>query len=196
VLKTLTTIDHRFFIKINGEWHNPFLDTFLPLLRQSYLWIPLYFFLLVFAPLNFGKRGWLWSLFFIITASITDLISSRVIKGTVLRLRPCQNPELAETLRLIVNYCPGNSSFTSSHAANHFAVAMFIYTTFKKDVSKWWGLLFAWGFAISYTQVYVGIHYPLDVAGGAAVGCIIGYITAKIFIKKIGLYNLSLQNTI
>lgn len=196
MLKTLTTIDHWLFNKVNGEWHNPFLDTFLPFLRQSYLWIPLYFFLLVFAPLNFGKRGWLWSLFFIVTASITDLISSRLIKGTVLRLRPCQNPELADSIRLIVNYCPGNSSFTSSHAANHFAVAMFIYTTFKKDVSKWWGLLFAWSFLISYTQVYVGIHFPLDVAGGAIVGCIIGYITAKIFIKKIGLYKVSLQNII
>ncbi len=176
-LETFTKIDHWLFSKINSEWHNTFFDNILPFLRQSYLWIPFYFFLLVFAPLNFKKRGWLWSLFFIITASLSDYISSRLVKGTILRLRPCQNPDLVDALRLLVNHCPGNSSFTSSHATNHFAVAMFIYTTFKKDVSKWWGLLFVWGFLISYTQVYVGVHFPFDVICGAVV--YINIATAK-----------------
>ncbi len=187
-LETFTKIDHWLFHKINGEWHGPFLDTFLPFLRQSYLWIPLYFFLLVFAPLNFKKRGWLWSLFFILTASLSDYISSTLVKGTILRLRPCQTPDIIDGLRLLVNHCPGNSSFTSSHATNHFGVAMFIYTTFKKDVSKWWGLLFVWGFLISYTQVYVGVHFPFDVICGAVLGSIIGYSTGKIFITRINLY--------
>ena len=181
-------LDYRIFSKINGEWHNSFFDTVLPFLRQSYLWIPFYLFLLIFAPLNFKKRGWYWSIFFLIAAGLSDYISSTIIKGAFLRLRPCQDPALAEHLRLLVNYCPGNSSFTSSHAANHFAVAMYIFTTFKNEVSKWWALLFLWAFIISYTQIYVGVHFAGDIVGGAFLGLLIGYFTGKIFIKQIGLY--------
>ena len=188
LLDEIKNVDYKIFSKINGEWHNSFLDTFLPFLRQSYLWIPFYFFLLIFVPLNFKKNGLYWTLFFLLTASLSDYISSTIVKGTILRLRPCQNPLIIEHLRLIVHYCPGNSSFTSSHATNHFAVAMFIFTTFKEQLSKWWALLFVWAFLISYTQIYVGIHFPLDVTGGAILGSIIGYLTGKIFSKYINLY--------
>ena len=187
----IKNFDFKLFSKINGEWHNSFFDTFLPFLRQSYLWIPLYFFLAIFAPLNFKKNGWYWSLFFLLTAILSDYISSTVVKGTILRLRPCQDPGIIEHLRLLVNRCPANSSFTSSHAVNHFAAAMFIFTTFRKAVSKWWALLFVWAFVISYTQVYVGVHFPGDILAGAALGLIIGFFPAKVFNKYIGLGNLN-----
>ena len=79
------------------------------------------------------------------------------------------------------------SSFTSSHAVNHFAAAMFIFTTFRKAVSPKWAYIFVWAFAISYAQVYVGVHFPFDTICGAIVGVILGYIPAIIFNKKIGL---------
>ncbi|MEO6327845.1 MAG: phosphatase PAP2 family protein [Ginsengibacter sp.] len=180
-------VDYMIFSKINGEWHNAFFDTFLLFLRQAYLWIPLYLFLVIFAALNFKKKGWYWSLGFILTAIASDYISSTLIKGSVLRLRPCQDPLFIQHIRLLANFCPGNSSFTSSHAANHFAAAMYIFTTFKKTVSKWWAVLFLWALLISYTQVYVGVHFPADVVCGAIAGLIIGYLPAKIFNKKIGL---------
>ncbi len=188
LLEQIKNVDYKIFSKINGEWHNSFLDSFLPFLRQSYLWIPFYFFLLIFVPLNFKKNGLYWTLFFLLTASLSDYTSSTIVKGTILRLRPCQNPLIIEHLRLLINHCPRNSSFTSSHATNHFAVAMFIFITFKQHVSKWWALLFLWAFIISYTQVYVGVHFPLDVTGGAILGSIIGYLTGKIFNRKIDLY--------
>ena len=187
----LKNLDYLIFSKVNGEWHNSFLDTVLLFLRQPYLWIPFYLFLAIFAPLNFKKKGWYWSLFLILTAIISDYISSTLIKGTVLRLRPCQDPVLMHHIRLLAAYCPGNSSFTSSHATNHFAAAMYIFTTFKKQVSKWWALLFIWAFVISYTQVYVGVHFPADVICGALAGLIIGYLPATIFNTKIGLENLN-----
>jgi undecaprenyl-diphosphatase len=189
VLDKIKNLDYLIFSKVNGEWHNSFLDTVLPFLRQSYLWIPFYFFLVIFVPLNFKKNGWYWSLCFILTAILSDYISSTLIKGTVLRLRPCQDPMMLQHIRLLTGYCPGNSSFTSSHATNHFAAAMYIFTTFKKPVSKWWALLFLWAFLISYTQVYVGIHFPADVIGGALAGLLTGYLPAQIFNNKIGLQN-------
>jgi membrane-associated phospholipid phosphatase len=190
LLRTLKNLDYLIFSKVNGEWHNPFFDTVLPFLRQSYLWIPFYLYLGIFTSINFKKRGLYWCLYLIFTAIISDYISSTLIKGTVLRLRPCQDPSLLNQIRLLAAYCPGNSSFTSSHATNHFAAAMYIFTTFKKHLSKWWALLFIWALLISYTQVYVGVHFAGDVIGGALAGLVIGYVPATIFNRRIGLDNL------
>ena len=182
--------DYQAFFKVNGQWHNSFLDLILPYIREPVIWIPLYFFLLVFGLQNFKLRGVYWVMFFIITAMLSDYISSSIIKESLWRLRPCREPFLADQVRFLVSYCPQSSSFTSSHAVNHFAISMFVFTTFKKSISPKWALMFVWAFAICYAQVYVGVHFPVDVICGAIVGVIIGYIPAKIFNTKIGLLPL------
>ncbi len=185
--EALKQLDYTLFSKVNGEWHTAFLDKFIPLVRESYLWIPFYFFLILFVTINYKIKGWLWVLFLIINVMLSDFVSSDLVKENFIRLRPCRDPSLTETIRFLVNYCPGSSSFTSSHATNHFAAAMFIFTTFKKEVSRYWAFLFLWAFLISYSQVYVGVHFPMDVICGAILGLILGYIPAKIFNNKIGL---------
>lgn len=179
--------DYRLFAKMNGQWHTPFLDNFLPFIREPFVWVPFYFFLVLFAVINFKVKGWLWVLFLIINVGLSDFMSSRLIKDNFLRLRPCHDPFLAGQVRFLVSYCPESSSFTSSHAVNHFAAAMFIFTTFKEAVSPKWAFLFLWAFVISYAQVYVGVHFPFDVFCGVIVGLMLGYIPAKIFNTKIGL---------
>lgn len=179
-------LDYTLFSKINGQWHTPFLDKFVPFVREPFVWLPFYFFLLLFTTMNFKIKGWYWSLFFIANAILSDFISSNIIKNTFERVRPCGDVAFADTIRFLVNYCPQSSSFTSSHAANHFAAAMFIFTTFKKTISPVWALLFLWAFIISYAQVYVGVHFPFDVFCGGILGLIIGYIPAKIFNSAIG----------
>jgi undecaprenyl-diphosphatase len=79
-----------------------------------------------------------------------------------------------------------NGSFTSSHATNHFAIATFIYQTMKK-ISSWWGIAFIWAGLISYAQVYVGVHYPFDVLGGALIGSLAGFVAARLFNHQTGL---------
>jgi membrane-associated phospholipid phosphatase len=180
-------LDYFLFSKLNGEWHNPFLDRAIPFIRESYLWLPFYFFLILFTTINFKIKGWYWVLFFILNAMLSDFVSSTLIKDTFFRLRPCHDPSLVGKVRFLVNYCPTSSGFTSSHAANHFAATIFIFTTFKKAVSPHWAYLFLWAFFISYAQVYVGVHFPLDIFCGAIIGLIIGYIPAKIFNNRIGL---------
>lgn len=180
-------IDYRLFSKMNGQWHNPFFDFVLPFIREPFVWLPLYFFLVCFAVINFKAKGWLWVLFLIINVAVSDYVSSTVIKETFFRVRPCHDPLLAHSIRFLVSYCPSSSSFTSSHAVNHFAAAMFIFTTFKKAISPKWAFLFLWAFIISYAQVYVGVHFPFDIFCGALVGLILGYIPATVFNKKIGL---------
>jgi undecaprenyl-diphosphatase len=186
-LQHIIHFDYWLFSKINQQWTNPFLDLVLPFVREAEIWVPFYLFLIIFSVMNFGKKGWWWTLGFIMTAVISDLVSSSLIKGSIVRLRPCHEPLMAQTVRLLVTYCPGSSSFTSSHACNHFSVSMFIFLTLKKT-SGWWRLVFAWAALISYAQVYVGVHYPLDILGGAAVGCCIGYGMSIFFHKQIGAF--------
>ena len=179
--------DYSLFAKMNGQWHNSFFDVFFPFIREPAVWVPFYFFLVVFATINFKARGWFWVLFFLLNVMLSDYVSSTLIKDHFLRLRPCRDPYLFGHIRFLVAYCPVSSSFTSSHAVNHFAAAMFIFTTFRKFVSPKCAILFLWAFAISYAQVYVGVHFPFDIFCGAIVGVILGYIPAKIFNNTIGL---------
>lgn len=185
--EALKQLDYHLFSKLNGEWHTAFLDKIIPFIRESYLWIPFYFFLIIFTTVNFKIKGWLWVLFFLINVMVSDFVSSDLLKENFIRTRPCHDPLLVGAIRFLVSYCPSSSSFTSSHAVNHFAAAMYIFTTFKKTLGNYWGLLFLWAFFISYAQVYVGVHFPLDVFCGAIVGIILGYIIGEIYENKIGL---------
>src|SRR5205809_7174679 len=124
--KILNDWDQWMFLKINTQWTSNFLDNVYPWYRDSNTWIPLYLFLFLFAVMNFGWRIWPWVLFFIITVTLTDQISSTLLKSLFNRTRPCHDPTLIDQLRLLLNYCPGNGSFTSSHATNHFGMACFI----------------------------------------------------------------------
>jgi undecaprenyl-diphosphatase len=82
---------------------------------------------------------------------------------------------MAFQIRFLAKYCGSNPSFTSSHALNHFAFAAFVVSSFK-GVSKWIYLLFVWAAIISYSQVYVGVHYPSDVIAGGLLGTLLGGI--------------------
>ena len=186
--------DRKLFFFINDRMSNHFFDSVLPFVRESTIWAPLYLFMLVFAVSNFGKRGWLWFLFAICTAALCDLVSSHLIKEHIFRLRPCQDPELANQIHILVNYCPVSSSFTSSHATTHFGLAVFIAVTLRRYIPRWVYLFLAWAAVISFAQVYVGVHYPFDVVCGAVLGCLLGFIVARFFNNYAGL--ISLQNKI
>lgn len=179
-MQQLIHLDKELFKLINGQWTNSFFDWIMLWLRNSTLWVPLYFFLFLFLAINYKKQG-LWIIIFaIITVAITDSVSSKIIKPYFGRLRPCNDPDMMGMVRFLLHYRPGNGSFTSSHAANHFGMAMFLYTALKKYFGKWMLLFFVWAFFISYAQIYVGVHYPLDILGGAVFGCLVGYGTAYI----------------
>jgi len=187
--RQIISIDHWLFHQINQVWINPVFDLVFVFIRQAEFWVPFYLFLLVFGLVNFGKRALWWSATLIMTAIISDLVSSSIIKNIIFRLRPCRNPDLANQVRVLVNYCPQSSSFTSSHACNHFALAFFIFITLNQTGSWRW-LLFLWAFLISYAQVYVGVHYPLDILGGTLAGSSIGYMMSIFYKKQFGTLSL------
>lgn len=190
LIDRLLQYDKDLMISINSKWDNPVLDFVCQHIRETYFWAPLYLFFITLAVINFGKKGWLWVLAAIATVALTDQVSSNLIKNNILRLRPCRDQEIAHQIRFFINYCPGSSSFTSSHATNHFGITTFIVATLRPYLGNPIRWLFLASAAVCYAQVYVGVHYPIDVICGATIGTAIGYGMSRIFNNKIGLPTL------
>ena len=181
MLEQLNQLDQNLFFFINHNLSNSFFDWLMPLLRNKYFWTPLYLFMAVFFVRNFGKKGWLILIFMGLTFGFTDYFSSSVLKPAFERLRPCNDSVIkAEVNRLIP--CGTGFSLPSSHAANHFALAIFLTTIFYDKWKFILPLAILWAFSISFAQVYVGVHYPFDVTAGAIIGGMIGYILSTILL--------------
>lgn len=188
LLQKLEQWDQWLFIQINNHQSNSFFDSIMPFVRNAYTWAPLYIFLLVFVPANF-KRGLWWCLIFLCTVSLCDMTSTNLFKEVFHRLRPCADPDFFQNVRLVVDRCGGNYSFTSNHAANHFGMATFIFITLRSYFKKWVWIGFLWAALVSYAQVYVGVHYPFDVLGGAVIGLSYGLLLGSFFNKRFGFAN-------
>lgn len=187
----LVRLDLEVWYYLNATWHNEVLDAFIPFFRNQFFWAPLYLFLLVFVLVNFGKKGLFWCAAFLIAFGLADYTSASLIKPFVNRVRPCNNPYLADIVHLLVP-CGGGKSFPSSHATNHFALAAFMAATLGRE-HRWvrW-VVFLWAGLIAYSQVYVGVHYPLDVVCGGLLGLVIGTVVGRVFERRWGLYPPSL----
>lgn len=172
--------DHTVWYYINVLWHLPLLDDIMPYIRNQWTWAPLYLFLAVFMPLNFGRKGIMWCVFFILTFTLCDYASASIIKPYFHRVRPCNDSELAKMIHLLVP-CGSGYSFPSSHAANHFGLAIFSAISLQHKIRKIWVIALVWAFAVAYAQVYVGVHFPLDVFCGGLIGCCIGILTGRVF---------------
>ena len=129
--------------------------------------------------MNFPKKAWMIILGLIVTIGIADYTSSQIIKKSIKRVRPCKEIKLQEDLHLLVR-CGSGYSFTSSHATNHFAIAGFLSLILLGNRRWLHFLIWAWAASIAYGQVYVGVHYPMDVVAGAILGGLIGRVVAKV----------------
>lgn len=180
IIEQLIEWDYLIWLRLNVLWHTPFLDAVIPFLRNQWTWAPLYLFLLIFMPANYRKQGVMWLVFFLMTFALSDYISASVMKPYFHRVRPCNNYHFAYIVHNIV-HCGSGYSFPSSHAANHFGLAIFASLTLKKHFKWIWFIAIPWALAVAYAQVYVGVHYPGDVLVGGIVGAICGIITSKVF---------------
>ena len=176
----LVYYDHICWFYINNQWHTAVLDAIVPFFRNPWFWSPLYLFLLIFMPSRFGKKGWIWCLIFLLCFAISDQLSASLLKPMFHRVRPCNNPDLATLIHLIVP-CGGGFSFPSAHASNHFAMGVFSALTLSKYIKWIWFIPLLWAMIVALSQVYVGVHYPLDVLGGALLGSTIGICAGKLF---------------
>ncbi|MEY3539224.1 MAG: hypothetical protein RL188_641 [Bacteroidota bacterium] len=186
IFQHIKDIDQAIFYQVNGIWHHPVLDSILPWTRHSNNWIPLYLGLLGWMVYQLGWKTWKWFLFALLNVGLTDQVSSSIFKPLFHRLRPCNDPALLGKTRLLLDHCSGGFSFTSSHAANHFGLAMFIFITWGTAQQKITKYFFVWAGVIAYAQMYVGVHYPLDILGGTIIGLLAGYAMSILYLKWAG----------
>lgn len=180
----LEHMDRALMLLIHNDWSTPWLDLVLPVIRNRDTWIPFYIILAVYMLYTYRLKGVYMILIIGASAGLTDLVSSSVIKPLVGRDRPCHEPELEGQVHAMV-YCGMSKSFTSSHAANHTALALSISLLLLRKRKWLTGLLFLWAFLIGYAQVYVGVHYPVDIVGGILVGLLTAY-SVYFLARKIG----------
>lgn len=178
----LLQLDRHLFYWINHDLANPVFDYVLPHLRNPKFWIPLYVLVTAFCLWRYKTTGIAIILGIALSAGVADFTSARIYKPLVGRLRPCQDPVVSKTDILRVD-CGTGLSFPSTHATDHFAMAFFAVFLFYKRW-KWilfWALL--WAGTISFAQVYVGVHFPIDVFCGALYGIFIGWLVSLLFKK-------------
>lgn len=175
--------DYEMWFHLHAMWRSDFLDAVMPYARNQWTWAPLYLFLLIFMTMNFGRRGWMWCIFFLLTFALSDFISASLVKPMFQRVRPCNNVYLSSLVKSIVP-CGSGYSFPSSHAANHFALGIFSAITLQGRIKGIWFMGVGWALLVAYAQVYVGVHYPMDVICGGLLGVSIGVVTGKLFRKQ------------
>jgi undecaprenyl-diphosphatase len=144
----------------------------------------MYLFFSVLLFLKQGKKVGLFLLFAILTIGLSDFTSSVLIKENIQRIRPCNDPVFKKQVFLRAP-CGSGYSFTSSHATNHFALATFIILGLGTFIRKWRYLILFWAISIGFAQIYVGVHYPLDVLVGFLLGALIGGLGAFVYRKAI-----------
>ncbi len=174
-------VDQELFFLINQGMSNIIFDWLMPVLRNPYTWAPLYLFLVIFIIRNYKKRGIIMIIFFVLSFALADSISASLIKPKVMRIRPCNEISLKEKINTRVR-CGSGYSFPSSHASNHFALGMFLLMVFRKRWKPIVWLSMGWAGIISFAQIYVGVHYPVDIICGTILGCLIGFLTASVFL--------------
>ena len=174
-MNAINNLDHELFLFLNGL-HVGWLDPVMTFISSEMGWIPFYVILLY---LVFKKLGWKGLLFVVIGVVVlitcSDQLSSHVFKPVFHRFRPCHDPLIQDLVHLPNGHCGGQYGFISSHACNTFALASFITLIMKKFYKKIGLLMFIWAALVSYSRIYMGVHFPGDVLCGAAVGMILGF---------------------
>ena len=186
-MESLKEFDKKLFLLIHDGMSNSFFNLVMPWMREKYFWIPLYIVFIFMLIYYFRKKSWLVICVTLAVVGLSDFISSGIFKPFFHRLRPCQNPELANQIHHIIT-CGSGFSFISSHAANHFALAIFLGLIFKEKIKWLLPVLIFWAAVICFAQVYVGYHYPADVFVGALVGigcALIGVTVLKMINRKV-----------
>lgn len=183
MLEWLLSVDRELFLKINRDWHHPWADAFFPFFTDLH---KNWFFPFVFVPWllfvflrQFGSKGLGLFLGMALCVATADFVGGHLIKPVFAR----QRPSTAESEAVVRGMEYGGFSFTSNHAANTFAGAIYLAQWLPQGRI----VFIAIAATVAYSRVYVGVHYPLDVLVGAILGIIVGLVWARLMEKLLRL---------
>lgn len=175
MLENLLALDVQLLVYLNGLGSEAYDGLWLFITKQTN-WTP---FFLVLLYIIYTKVGIKQTLYILLAIAVLILItdqSTNLMKYTVQRLRPCNNPDII--IRAVKT--SKSFSFFSGHAANSMAAAMFIYHVLK-PYFKYTFLLFLWPLIFAYSRIYLGLHYPLDILCGYLFGMMTGLFVYRIY---------------
>jgi undecaprenyl-diphosphatase len=178
----LLTADQKLFLFLNGL-HSRWTDGLMYWITFKFTWIPMYVFLIYQIYKNYARKSLFVILPIVGAVALADQITSGLMKPFFARLRPCHDPSIGNLVHL-VGGCGGQFGFASSHASTSFALATSCFLISRSTVPKTW-LLFVWALVYSYSRIYVGVHYPGDIAVGALVGLLSGSLFAGVYKKSL-----------
>lgn len=178
-IDSIKQVDTELFLFLNSK-HNSFFDSVMFWTSHKFFWAPLYAVFLFLVIKYYRKNAWLVVLSAVLVIVLSDQISVHAFKNVFFRYRPCHNLLLQSQVHLNGS-CGGTYGFVSSHAANTFALAMFLGLLFKGKIRFFVPAIFLWACFVSYSRIYNGVHYPADIACGAILGMGIGAAVFKIF---------------
>lgn len=180
-METLIGLDQDLFLYFNNLG-TPFFDPFWLFITNKFSSIPLYLVLIYLLYKNIGLQKTIIALVVVaIMITITDQFSY-FVKHSVMRLRPCGEPDL-EGLGRFVAEC-GSYGYFSGHATSSFALATYLGLIFRKHYKYIFTALIIWALFVSYSRIYVGVHYPGDVITGVLVGIIVALFCYFLYIHS------------